>query len=96
MEYYFDVQGFIGYNNEFIPKELALIHQGQHQHFLIKSPFEFNKLSTALQRQVKWLNHHHHGISWEDGTTNLTFVKNLIKMEFVRIIHNLHRTFKKR
>lgn len=75
-----DLQGYKGVYNEFILKEIAVINNGNElQHFIVKPPYELNKLPLELQYQAKWLQFNHHGLGWTGGTTSLYDVIQLLK-----------------
>lgn len=82
MAVFIDIQGFRGFNNEFIPKELAVLYseQDEYQHFLIEPPFAKGELSLKLQRQTTWLTTHFHGLRWEAGTTSLESLKQFLTL----------------
>ena len=67
-KYVIDIQGF-AIVNSFIVKELSFVSLNSQKvfHFLVKSPFNKEYLSKDEQRQVSWLQTHHHMIKWEDG-----------------------------
>ena len=78
-----DIQGFKGHNNKFLVKELAILHnENEVQHFILKAPFDFNKLPLELQEQARWLHQNHHGLSWEGGSVTFHSVKQFL-------LHNL-------
>lgn len=71
-----DVQGFRGFNNKFIVKELAVCTDMKNfRHFLIKPPYDFGLLSEKEQRMANWLKRNHHGIEWSSGDYTLKTVK---------------------
>lgn len=75
-----DLQGYKGVYNEFILKEIAALNNGNKlQHFIVKSPYEINKLPLKLQYQAKWLEFNHHGLDWSGGATSLYDVIQLLK-----------------
>jgi hypothetical protein len=61
----FDVQDFKIANNEFVSKDVVILfNSSEYNRFLIKLPFSYNLL---LQRQAKWVESNHHGLSWCEG-----------------------------
>lgn len=77
-----DMQGFKGPNNQFIVKEIAVLYKDNtHQHFIVQPPYDMKCLSEELQKQVIWLYHNYHGLSWNGGSTTLQEVLNLISFK---------------
>ena len=76
-----DVQGFGEFNNGFIVKELAVLHNDHHHHFIVNPPSYFNLLSTSLKRQANWLYQNYHGITWNGGVTNFSQVKIFLRKQ---------------
>lgn len=77
MVYFIDVQGFRGANNQFVLKEIAILHDEYNlQHFIIRPPTDFGKLPYHLQTQAQWLFRNHHGLTWNGGFTTLNSVAN--------------------
>lgn len=75
-----DMQGFKGDFNNFIVKELAVsLSEAENYNYFIKSPFAFNKLSTSLQKQSKWLTKNYHKIGWDYGNDELENVVKFLK-----------------
>lgn len=69
MELILDFQGFKDNNNQFVIKELALVSMDGRcmQHWLVRSPFQFNNLDPKYKRQSNWNTANYHGISWDHG-----------------------------
>lgn len=67
--FFFDLQGFKSKNNFFIVKELCMIpiNENLRYLFVIKPPFNYNKLTPDVKKQVKWLERYFHGYNWNDG-----------------------------
>ncbi|KAG7304598.1 hypothetical protein JYU34_011571 [Plutella xylostella] len=72
-----DVQGFKTDDNQFILKEIAMIHEKQVQVFLIKPPFAYYDLSKTERRQVSWIERNR-GIYWKEGFIPYSCHKNYI------------------
>lgn len=73
-----DFQGFGNLNTNFILKEIAIFHNGQHHHFIITPPFHKNQMSFSLQRQAHWLIKNFHGLTWDCGFTNFSEVRKFL------------------
>lgn len=92
-----DVQGFKDIHNSFILKELCMYYEtGEYQNFIIKSPYAYERLSNCEKRQVKWLQKHYHGISWNEGSISFKsvkhFVLNNISMKSLVYVKGLEKT----
>lgn len=74
-----DVQGFKREDNKFIVKEFAAYDGKRISHVIFKPPFPFDMLSLDLQQQAHWLTNHHHGITWESGSTHFHLFKKTIE-----------------
>lgn len=61
-----DVQGFKSEENEFIPKEIAIMYKGRVQVLLIKPPRPFYDLTRKERLQVAWIEKNR-GINWNEG-----------------------------
>lgn len=79
MYFIVDVQGFKGHNNKFIAKEIAVLHNDHHHHFIIKPPFNSNQLSPSLRREAQWLFQNHHGLKWDGGFTEFGEVRKYLR-----------------
>lgn len=106
MVYFIDVQGFKGSNNQFVLKEIALLHDENNlQHFIIQPPSDFENLPYHLQAQAQWLFRNHHGFTWNGGFTSLdsvtqwfsnilrgsiVYVKGLEKAKWIADLFYLH------
>lgn len=77
---YLDVQGFVGNNNEFVPKEVALVwSEKKYHHFLIKPPYSFKELNYTQQKQNYWITSNTHKLFWEDGDVSFESVRQVIE-----------------
>lgn len=74
-----DIQGFKDNSNEFILKEIAVITTNSSFHDVIKSPYSIEILDKGHKRDAEWLTGHYHGIKWDDGTTSMTKLRQIIK-----------------
>lgn len=79
MYFIIDVQGFQGQNNSFIAKEIAVLHNGHHHHFIVKPPFNSNQLSSSQWIQAQWLYHNHHGLNWNGGFVEFREVRKYLR-----------------
>lgn len=61
-----DVQGFKSENNQFIPKEIAIISEKSILVLLIKPPYPFYTLTKKERRQVVWIERNR-GYLWKEG-----------------------------
>lgn len=106
MVYFIDVQGFKGHKNQFVLKEIALLHgENNLQHFIIQPPTDLENLPWHLQTQAQWLFRNHHGLNWNGGFTtldsvtqwfsnilrgNIIYVKGLEKAKWISDLFYLH------
>lgn len=79
MYFIIDVQGFKRLNNKFIAKEIAILRNGHHHHFIVKPPFNFDQLSPSLRREAQWLYQNHHGLIWDGGLTEFQKVRKYLR-----------------
>lgn len=82
-----DFQGFRGINNEFILKEIAVLFNGHHQHFILTPPFNSNLLPLSLKRQAHWLHQNHHGFSWDGGDIDIRRVKAFLREKIENVVY---------
>lgn len=61
-----DIQGFKNENNQFIPKEIAIICNKSMLVLLIKPPYRFYNLTKKERIQVSWIEKNR-GILWNEG-----------------------------
>jgi hypothetical protein len=75
-----DIQGFRGFRNEFIIKELAFLSAsgGKAQTFIFKSPYQLTVLPEIQQKVASWVKRFVHGIDWNDGYIPYQDLKNVI------------------
>lgn len=69
-----DLQGFKTCGNKFLCKEFCLISPDDEDsihHTLLKSPFEFKKLSTYYKHQANWLTSFCHGLTFDCGDVDI-------------------------
>lgn len=75
-----DLQGFIGNNNRFVVKEIAIITRNISFHDIVKStPSTFSDLDAAHKKQVKWLTYNFHGLKWHWGFITLQQLRRAIE-----------------
>lgn len=72
-----DVQGFKREDNEFIPKEIAIMWNGRIFVLLIKPPTAFYNLSKKERLQVSWIERNR-GINWNQGLIPYNLYKSVI------------------
>lgn len=72
-----DVQGFKTEQNEFIPKEIAIMSNNKIFVLLIKPPFPFYNLTKKERIQVSWIERNR-GIYWNQGFVPYVNYKNVI------------------
>lgn len=73
-----DLQGFKDDWNNFIVKELSFLTQNIKFSDVIKSPYEFDKLSSRSQKVARWLIDNYHGVDWNDGYISVTELRKTI------------------
>lgn len=80
MDYFLDLQGFYNNTDQLIVKELSIISSDDTKsyHILYKPPYSFSHLSLKSQKTAKWLRLTHHGLTWQDGTCDLSTIGELI------------------
>ena len=61
-----DIQGFKTDENKFLPKEIAILCNGQMQNFVIKPPYPFYDLTKTERKQVSWIERNRK-ILWSEG-----------------------------
>ncbi|KYN13605.1 hypothetical protein ALC57_14203 [Trachymyrmex cornetzi] len=72
MDIVIDIQGFRDVEDNFIPKEVAVlaINATITWHWIMRPPFPFGKLPERARRENNWLTRNYHGIEWFDGDVN--------------------------
>lgn len=70
-----DVQGFKNEQNQFIPKEIAVLCDRRVYVLLIKPPYPFYDLTKKERLQVAWLEKNR-GLLWNEGITPYFNYKN--------------------
>lgn len=96
-----DVQGFCDNDNGFVVKECAVVAVGQPyiQHWIVRPPHEFQKLTKVKRVTASWVKTSHLGIGWSEGCVDFEefvtelrkacssvrkiYVKGVSKMEFI-------------
>ena len=81
-----DMQGFIGKNNTFVPKEVTvLLVEGamvvKEHTYLIHPPYAFGDLSATQQRTVNWAKNNYHSFGWQDG--NVPYVDFVSRLKMI-------------
>lgn len=74
-----DFQGFGVFNKDFILKELAILNNGYHHHFIVTPPCNLSVLPLSLKKQAYWLYNNYHSLSWNGGSINFTEVKTSLR-----------------
>ena len=89
MDIVIDIQGFRDVEENFIPKEVAVlaINAAITGHWIMTSPCPFEDLPVRTKRENNWLTRNYHGIEWFDGDV-------IIWREFRRLskIYQISRT----
>jgi len=72
MDIVIDIQGFRDVEENFIPKEVAVlaINAAITGHWIMTSPCPFEDLPVRAKRENNWLTRNYHGIEWFDGDVN--------------------------
>ncbi|KYN17798.1 hypothetical protein ALC57_09902, partial [Trachymyrmex cornetzi] len=67
-----DIQGFRDVEDNFIPKEVAVlaINATITEHWIMRPPYPFGELPKRARRENNWLTRNYHGIEWFDGDVN--------------------------
>jgi hypothetical protein len=78
MEAFIEFQSFIGNNNRYIVKELAIVSDSFRCQLLFKPPYEFERLNDKMRRTARWLARHYHLIRWESG--EMRYNEGMIKL----------------
>lgn len=76
-----DVQGMRGRNNQFIPKEVAVVSVKTEDsgHWVVLPPYADDNLPVFVKSQNIWLCDHIHGIAWSKGDTSLQALETNLK-----------------
>lgn len=70
-----DVQGFKTFKNRFICKEFCLIDGDDVFHVIIKSPYNFERLSSHYRSKAQWLTEDYHGLPFNCGSMDMIEMK---------------------
>lgn len=72
MDIVIDIQGFRDVDEQFIPKEVAVvaINDPIIGHWIMMPPYPFGDLPEKARRENNWLSRNYHGIEWFDGEVN--------------------------
>lgn len=75
-----DIQGFRGFKNELIIKEVAFLScsGSKVQSFVFKPPYPLTALPEIQQKVTAWVKTFVHGLDWDDGYTPYNEVKGVI------------------
>lgn len=73
-----DVQGFKNEDNQFIPKEIAIVSKTHSFVLLIKPPYPFYNLTKKERLSVSWIERNR-GILWNEGFVPYLNYKILLK-----------------
>lgn len=77
MKFVIEMQGFSDNDNVFIPKEIAVVSLDEGRalsHWIVKPSISQYGLLHATRVKNTWVTHHHHGLSWFGGTSDLKLV----------------------
>ena len=80
-----DFEGFRHGNQLFIPKEISVRGANYNDTILLQPPVKFTYLAEEFQRTYSWLTRNVHGINWDSGTHDHSFLFNFfnaIKLRF--------------
>ena len=80
-----DFEGFRHGNQLFIPKEISVRGSNYHDTILLQPPVKFSFLTEDFQKTYSWLTRNVHGINWDSGTHDHSFLFNFfnsIKLRF--------------
>ena len=80
-----DFEGFRHGNQLFIPKEISVRGANYHDTILLQPPVKFSFLTEDFQKTYSWLTKNIHGIDWEAGTHDHSFLFNFfnaLKLRF--------------
>lgn len=76
---YVDVQGFVGSDGDFVPKEVAIVFdETNFKTLIIEAPYPIQQLNQKQQKSVVWLSNNHHGIRWQQGDITLSILKGMM------------------
>ena len=81
MEYIVDLQGFQQPINEFVVKELAVMHLQSPHHVthLYEPPCVWESLPPKYKTTNNWLTRHFHGLEWNEGYFPYDELKSALK-----------------
>lgn len=85
-EYVVDVQGFKASNNEFVFKEVAIVHLEEDaipSVFFFKPPFKWNKLLPKNKSINHWLELNYHGLAWTSGDISYKELNDIMKLALI-------------
>lgn len=73
MDCVIEIQGFFDKDDEFVPKEVAVVTLDEEfsGHWIISPPVLFTDLPQQIRIKNNWLTHNHHGIEWFEGDITL-------------------------
>ena len=80
-DYIIDIQAFHDKEGEFLPKEIAVIGSNCNffAHWIIKPPYNSEKIPKGILATNSYLTCFHHGIEWFDGESDLEDVLNSLR-----------------
>lgn len=75
-----EFQSFVDNEKRFIVKELVVMDLQTNvvNHFLLKPPYSFKKLSYIAKKTNKWLMNNFHYIAWSEGFVNYKELDNIM------------------
>ena len=80
-----DFEGFRHKSQQFIPKEISVRGANYQDTILLQPPVKFSLLAEEIKKTYAWLTDNLHGIVWEAGSYDHTFIFNFfnaLKLRF--------------
>lgn len=74
-----EFQGFKDGDNNFIIKELFIIHDLERESWLFKPPYDKNVFNRKTMKNIKWCKKNLHGFDWDDGTLSYEYLEVIIR-----------------
>ena len=80
-----DFEGFRHKSQQFMPKEISVRGANYQDTFILQPPVKFSLLAEKNKKTYAWLTVNLHGIVWEAGNYDHTFIFNFfnaLKLDF--------------
>ena len=77
MQLIIDIQGFNDNNDNFVPKEIAIVSLDEEKsvgHWVIAPDYPFYHLEYNARARNIWLTNNHHNLYWRDGSVKIDYV----------------------